>query len=310
MQFLPRQQEVPGWRLTEDPLVLPASALPEYLDQASEQFKVYDAVDLTVGEYQRVGTNGHATVEIFRFPDFVKAFGAYSTRRKSVVTFLDIPNEAFVGPHSIHIWRGPFYVRMIGAGARDVREQMKVLAAAVAERMPAAPGKPAVFQFLPVEFRVINSETFSAGPAFGHPSLANAFTAQYLVGGEQIDGLILPAPTKPAAINILDRYRSFFATNGRLLDPVPNLGEDNFTAEDRYAGRTVAFRIDRFVIAFRGYGDKQKLVDLAAQADQKILGTIRKQLESAEKRQARPDARSSTAAPWQRPPSANTPQNR
>ena len=70
--------------------------------------------------------------------------------------------------------------------------------------------------------------------------------------------------------------------NGKLLDPVPNLGEDNFTGEDRYLGRIIAFRIDRFVVAFNGYKDRQHLVDLATQADQKILGTIRKQLVTAD----------------------------
>ena len=52
--------------------------------------------------------------------------------------------------------------------------------------------------------------------------------------------------------------------------------------EDRYLGRVVAFRIDRFLVAFNGYKDRQHLVDLATQADQKILGTIRKQLVTAD----------------------------
>jgi len=36
------------------------------------------------------------------------------------------------------------------------------------------------------------------------------------------------------------------------------------------------------VIAVSGYGDRQKLVDLAIATHQKIVGTIRKQLVSAE----------------------------
>ena len=86
-----------------------------------------------------------------------------------------------------------------------------------------------------------------------------------------------------AAAQILNAYRALYMQNGRLLDPVPNLGEDNFTAEDKYLGRAVAFRIDRFVVAFNGYGSRQDLVDLATAADQKILGVIRKQLVTAAK---------------------------
>ena len=45
----------------------------------------------------------------------------------------------------------------------------------------------------------------------------------------------------------------------------------------------MAFRLDRFVIAFNGYTDRQKLVDLAIATDARILGSIRKQLVAAEK---------------------------
>ena len=94
---------------------------------------------------------------------------------------------------------------------------------------------------------------------------------------------MIPAASKDAAAGILARYKNLYVRNGKLLDPIPNLGEDNFTAEDRYLGRVVAFRIDRFVIAFNGYRDRQHLVDLATLADQRILGTIRKQLVTADK---------------------------
>jgi len=282
MQFLPREQEVKGWKLESDPLVLPAGELRSYMEQEADHFQKYGVIDMTVGQYQRT-TNppGAAVVEIFRFPDFIKAFGAYSTRRTAVVNFLDIGNESFAGPHSLHIWRGPFYVRVSGPSAQML-DPMKELASAVAERMPQAPGKPAVLGFLPDKYRVINSEVFTADAAFGHPVLANSFMASFNVDGDAIDGLVLPANTKEEAATILNKYKAFFGNNGRLLDPIINLGEDNFTGEDHYLGRTVAFRLDRFVVVFRGFRDKQKLVDLAVTTDQRILGTIRKQLVKAD----------------------------
>lgn len=283
MQFLPRQEEARGWRLLHDPLVYPAGQLASYLDRDARYFASYECLDMTVGQYQRIGTSGVATVEIFRFPDFVKAFGAYSARRKAVRSFLPLGNEAFGGPHSIHIWSGPFYVRMIGGGAPQTAEAMQTLAASVAERMPRAPSKPAIYSFFPETARIVNSEVFSSDPGFGQTNLSHAFHAQFNVGGELIEGLILPASSRQAATKIVDEFRSFFIANAKMLDPIPNLGEDNFTGEDRYFGRVVCFRIDRFVIAFRGYKDRQKLVDLAIATNQRILGTIRRQLERADK---------------------------
>jgi hypothetical protein len=299
MQFLPRQQEAPGWRLEEDPLVLRPTSLPTYLDQDAQHFLSYGVVDLTVGKYAPTAGNGFATAEIFRFPDFVKAFGAYSTRKVAGITFLDIQNESFSRAHSIHVWRGPYYIRITGNGTGDA---LKNLGAFIADKMPPAPGKPAVFSFFPEQLRVPNSERYSAESGFHQSFLANSFQASFDATGQPAEGLIVPAASRAAAAQIMDMYRSAYVHNGKLLDPIPNLGEDNFTAEDRYLGRAVAFRIDRFVIAFSGFGDRQKLTDLAIATDQRIIGTIRKQLVSADKAvenaASKNPASTTTRPPW------------
>ncbi|MGZ4810625.1 MAG: DUF6599 family protein [Thermoanaerobaculia bacterium] len=300
LQFLPRGKEAPGWQLEEDPIVVPSSRLAMYLDQDAQHFERYEVVDVTIGKYSATDNDGFATVEIYRFPDFVKAFGAYSTRKEGPIRFLDIPNESFEARHSIHLWRGPFYVRTIG-GSANGSEALRKLVVTVADRMPTAPSKPAVLNFLPVSTRVVNSERYSAQAAFGLQFLANSFRATFTTGGPPAEGLIIPAANKTAATKIVDAYRALYVHNGKLLDPVPNLGEDNFTAEDKYMGRTVVFRIDRFVIAFNGYGDRQKLVDLAVQTDQRILGSIRKQLVTADKAAARAgDQRQDETPAWAR----------
>jgi hypothetical protein len=302
LQFLPRRQEAPGWQLEQDPIVIPATRLTAYLDQEAKHLAHYEVVDVTIGKYTSTQGDGFASVEIYRFPDFVKAFGAYSVHKQGPITVLDIPNESFMGRHSIHLWRGPFYVRVIGGGAGG-NDSLKKLVLTVADRMPTAPSKPAVLNFLPTDVRVANSERYNAEQGFGQPFLANSFQASFNIGTPvPVDGLIIPAANKVAATKILDAYRGLFVRNGKVLDPVPNLGEDNFTAEDKYLGRAVAFRLDRFVIVFNGFVDRQKLVDLATLTDQKILGTIRKQLVTAEKNAQNSDGEKQDTTPaWARP---------
>lgn len=307
LQFLPRQQEAEGWRLLEDPIVIPADRLSIHLDQAATLLQRYEVVDGTIGNYAANAGEGFATVEIYRFPDFVKAFGAYSAAKSGNAQYLQIANEAFQGKHSLHLWRGPFYVRIIGGGAPDSSVALQRLMSFVAERMPQAPGKPAVFNFFPVEMRVPNSERFSAISGFGQQILANSYQATFDVGGDPMEGLIIPASNKAAATRILDAYRALYIRNGKLLDPIANLGEDNFTAEDRFLGRAVAFRLDRFVIAFNGYKERQRLVDLAIATDTRILGSIRKQLVSAEKQaeaaaSGTPPRQNENLPPWARNP--------
>ena len=281
LQFLPRQEEAKGWRLEQDPIVVPGDKLATYMDQDAATFARYDVIDMTAGNYVESDGNGFATVEIFRFPDFVKAFGAYSLRKDGPVQYLNIENEAFIKKYSIHLWRGPFYVRVTGGAAQNAGESLARLTAFVADRMPAAPAKPAVFNFFPAT-RAPNSERYSADAALGLRLLANSFQASFVVDNQQVTGIIIPAANRDAATRLLDAYRTLYVRNGKLLDPVPNLGEDNFTAEDKYMGRTVAFRIDRFLIAFNGFNERQKIIDLATATDQRIIGTIRKQLVTAD----------------------------
>jgi hypothetical protein len=295
LQFLPRQQEAPGWKLDEDPIVVPGDHIVSYLGPEGPTFAHYQTLDDTVGKYSATNGSGFATVEIFRFPDFVKAFGAYSIQKEGNLRYLGIPNESFVKPHSVHIWRGPFYVRIIGEGAPD---SVTKLASFVADKMPPAPGKPAIFAFLPDKMRVPNSERYSAEKGFGQSFLGNSFQAQFNVDGDVVEGLVIPAASKQAAAQVLAMYKNLYMRNGKLLDPIPNLGEDNFTAEDRYLGRVVAFRIDRFVVAFNGYKERQHLIDLATQADQKILGTIRKQLVTADNESDNTSAKRQEQPSW------------
>jgi len=301
IQFLPRQQEASGWQLAEDPIVVSGNKLTTYLDSDAAAFVSYGAMDLTAGNYNGVGNSGFATVEIYRFPDFVKAFGAYSLHKVQTAQYVNIENEAFLGKHSVNIWRGPFYVRITGGGTPDGNQGLLRLAQFVTERMPPAAGKPAVFNFLPTAYRVPNSERYSAKSGFGQPFLGNSFQATFNVDGAVADGLIIPTANAQWAAKILDAYRYLYIRNGKLMDPIPNLGEDNFTGEDKYLGRCVAFRIDRFVIAFNGYNDRQKLIDLASATDQRILGTIRKELVSADQTTKKSaNTRNTNAPPWAR----------
>ena len=228
----------------------------------------------------------------------MKAFGAYSTRKEGQIQFVELTNEAFQSRHSINLWRGPFYVRVIGGGTPESVAALLRLTSFVAERMPTAAGKPAVFNFFPTDTRIANSERFSAESGFGQTFLGNSFQATFNVGGAQVEGLIVPASNKQMATRILDAYRALYVRNGKLLDPIPNLGEDNFTAEDKFLGRAVAFRLDRFVIAFNGYTDRQKLVDVAVATDARILGSIRRQLVSADRAAREPATERDGVPPW------------
>src|SRR5512132_1528003 len=101
LQFLPRHLEAKPWHLDEDPIVIPGDRIGSYMGAAGESFSRYEVVDITTGKYSEVGGGpGFATVEIFRFPDFVKSFGAYSLRKDASRRFVPIQNEAYVSKYA------------------------------------------------------------------------------------------------------------------------------------------------------------------------------------------------------------------
>jgi hypothetical protein len=283
LQYLPRQQEAPGWKLERDPMVVPANRLLGYLGDDARHFLPYQVLDLTLGKYSGANNNGFATVEIFRFPDSLRAFGAYSVRKIGPIRFLNLANEAFEAKHTIHLWRGQFYLRVAGGGSPDGNESLKKLIAFVSDKMPAAPGQPDAFNLFPTANRIAHSERYSVESGLQQSFLAHSFQVTFDLGGSPVEAIIVPSANPGAASQILNDYRNLYAHNGRLLDPVPNLGEDNFTAEDRYLGRAVAFRIDRFVVAFNGYKDRQGLVDLASAMDKGMVEAFGKKATTEER---------------------------
>src|SRR5881392_1856537 len=58
LQFLPRQQEAAGWKLDEDPIVIPGDHLGSYLDSDAAHFARYALLDLTIGKYSATGGGG------------------------------------------------------------------------------------------------------------------------------------------------------------------------------------------------------------------------------------------------------------
>lgn len=308
MRYLPRDEDIEGWRLTSDPRVYIGPRARRWLAGGAAPFLDYGLVDLTVGRYESEVGNKVATVELFRFPDFVQAFGAWTGQRGGDIETVDLGNSAFTTDESIQVWKGPFFIRVIelaapssgptpDSGTQTVADSddssdetepagqgsIETLTRVVLEDIPAAAGTPAVLGFLPSTNRIPGTEKYSVREGLGVTYLGNSFTVDYaLPSGSRVTGLALPSPGKGVATQILEAYKSFFERNGRVLDAVPNLGEDNFTAEDQYRGRVVALRIDRFVVIFQGFAEMPELQALAIESDRRILDAIRGALARAE----------------------------
>src|SRR5688500_16727823 len=58
LQFLPRHEEAKGWRLEEDPAVVPGERIGTYLGPDGQHFAHYEVVDVTAGKYTALDGSG------------------------------------------------------------------------------------------------------------------------------------------------------------------------------------------------------------------------------------------------------------
>lgn len=266
LNFLTAELDPPGWAPSNPPRVISSAQIDDYLDLDASHLQSYRLIALSVGQYESPDGKGWATVEIFRFPDNLGAFGAYSTRRTAVRSFLRIGDEAFEGQRGIYIWRGSRYIRIFGVSSAN---ELQTLAATVTAPMPGATSKPHTLALLPDSWRVVNSETWRIDTGFDQPYLAPAFTADYAVGGkDKAQGMIMMGESPDVAAKALEQFRELFVRGGKVFDAIPDLGDENFRAEDRTFGRAVVFRRQNYLVAFRGFGGAEGLISLAWQSDQ------------------------------------------
>jgi len=250
-----------GWTLEGSPRIVSPDSLEAYLGQDASHYRLFGLLDLVVSNYVNPPEGLEVTVEVFRFDGATNAFGAYSTNRPEDATTMKLGDGAWLGRYAIHVLSDRYLLRVIGS-----KEQTSTVVRLVedfAARIPTTGHPPEPLNIFPTENRIAESERFVRGPAFGQNYLRASWLVDYQVGDSHIEALLHEAGGESTVAERLARYRQFFETNGRLLDPIPGLGDESFTGEDRLIGRAVVWRIGQELVAIQGIAPISDLERLA-----------------------------------------------
>lgn len=257
-----------GWHLIGTPTVITSPDLPDHLDRDAAYFRDYGVLDVTSVTCADLFDTS-IPVEIFRFASERGAFGAWSGRRlRGTPAVNDLGDGAYLGSFGLHVWSGVYYVRLTGDPRRT--PALVTLASAVTGTAPRAGRLPAALSFLSSTNRIAGSESFRTREVFGQPLFAGSYTAWFRAGNEEFEGLVFEQSGTISTVDALDTYRTLYGVSGRLLDPIAGLGEESFAGEDRLLGTTVAFRRNRWLVAYRGNGSLEPLVAAARESDEAI----------------------------------------
>jgi hypothetical protein len=223
-QLLPRGEEIPGWRLAEEPATFPADDLWRHIDGAAEQYLGFGCTALAVG-YYRPGAPGEAgteagkaaaeapeiTVEVYQTKDPRGSFGLYALERSAAGPFLALGAEGYQAGGEVIFFGGPFYIKV---RAYPEGETANAAALALARAIAAAQLAQSTF---PDELKLFPREPLSPAEfgfvpqsVLGLSSMRDAFLARYH-GGEDELALYFARPGGAAAA------REMFAAMGREL---------------------------------------------------------------------------------------------
>jgi hypothetical protein len=141
-QLLPRETEVPGWRLHTPPGVVRGSAMALFLKEKMPLFQSYGLRDIVLAEYERLDdTNRRIMIEIYRMRSPLDAFGIFGRTRG----FADSKNlsapwpDAYCAGGSCCLFREQWYIRLgVSHSDRDIYNQLSPFIESIEGSIPPA----------------------------------------------------------------------------------------------------------------------------------------------------------------------------
>lgn len=141
-QLLPRETDVPGWRLHTPPGEVRGSAMALFLKEKMPLFQGYGLREIVLAEYEGLdNTKRRIVIEIYRMRSPLDAFGIFSRNRG----FPDSKNrdapwpDAYCAGSSCCLFRECFYIRLaVSQSEMEIFNQLSPFVEALEGSMQAA----------------------------------------------------------------------------------------------------------------------------------------------------------------------------
>ncbi|GEM_PF-1935307 len=139
-QILPRETDVPGWRLHTPPVAVRGSALALFLKEKMPLFHGYGLREIVVAEYEGLDdADRRIVIEIYRMRSPLDAFGIFSSMRgfaDSKRTIAPWP-DTYCAEGSCYLFRERCYIRLgVSRPEKEVYTQLSPFVEAIEEAMP------------------------------------------------------------------------------------------------------------------------------------------------------------------------------
>jgi len=248
--FFPPDGISKGWKRTSPIQFFTEENLYEHIDGAAESFFAYQFQLCGATTYEpEQGGEDFITVDIYDMKTPLNAYGMYRSELYPDAKFVDIGAEGYADASSINFWKDKYYVKLLATREDEsFLAANTVIAQAIADSIYGRYSVPYLAQLLPKESITENSEKFVLDNVLGHEFLRNGVAARYQIGGQDKQFVLLDCKTEEESRDTFSTFKHYEEKSGKNVAAVEELGDECFSAQDKYYQRIIAVRMNKFII--------------------------------------------------------------
>lgn len=232
---------VDGWTISGEIEVFNPDNLFDRINGAAPLFLENNFREMTSMEYKK-GTD-YITIQAYHHATPEDAFGMYSSERSSDLEFLPVGGEAQGDKTNLYFFAGNMYLKMWSNASGDVSKELQAIGQALAGKIDAGAGYPAVIRLFPEQGKVPYSAAYITSNYIGHEFLRAVYTMKYEKGGQAFQLFVLDGGSPDGVKSVLTQYMAFTKQQDELK-------EGGLLIKDRYNGDIPVLWKGRYLVGF------------------------------------------------------------
>jgi len=220
--------------------------LYNYINGAADLYLNYNFVELKLQRYKG-NAEQSLTIEIYRHSNNLTAFGIYSSERPSEGNWVDIGAQGYYEGEILNFYKGQYYIKIMAYKIENAEDFLKNTAKIVDENLEGENELPILLKSFPEKGKIEHSEKYIHKNFLGYESLSGAFTADYIIDGENFTMFLIQKNSNKKCKKMLIEYFDSIKLDkenvkeGEMLVKDPYLGEININWYNSYVFGTIYF---------------------------------------------------------------------
>ncbi len=242
---LPRTEEVTGFEKVSEDRLFDKDGLRDYFNSETDTLLKYGILGAGAADYKSTDSELQFSVDVLKFINQSRAFGAYALNRRPDMVFVDVGVQGYFDGGRLVFYDSVYQVRISGYSSTDASDSAALyLAKAVDRRIGGKSGFPVAITLMPDSAKIRNSEKYYPSGLLGVKFFSPAYTCDYDLGDSTTMLVFIPSGS-PAE---LEQYKEFVTHSGnnireaRIADIVVYFYDD-----DRYGQVILTSRRGRLI---------------------------------------------------------------